>query len=51
MYETEMREWLLDCFTEEDDQEQIQELSYEQLVRSVNRYHDNGFNGFLATIR
>ena len=51
MYETEMREWLLECFDDEHDQEQISDLSYTQLVRYVNRYHDNGFNGFMATIR
>lgn len=42
----EMRSWLLDCFEEEYDQEQIQELSHEQLVRAINRYYDGGMKGF-----
>lgn len=42
----EMREWLLECFSDEYDQEQIEELTHEQLVRSINRYFDGGMKAF-----
>lgn len=45
--ELEMREWLLECFSDEYDQEQIQELTYEQLKSAVNRYYAGGFEVFL----
>lgn len=44
----EMRKWLLECFDEEYDQEQIRELSYDDCVKAVNRYYDGGFKAFLA---
>jgi hypothetical protein len=47
--ETEMREWLLDCFEEEEDQEEILELSYERLCKSVNKYFDGGLKAFFQT--
>ena len=31
--DNEMREWLLECFGEEGDQEEIEVLTHEQLVR------------------
>lgn len=46
----EMRSWLLDCFTDEYDQEQIQELSYQQLVKSINRYYDGGISQFITCL-
>lgn len=46
--ETEMREWLLDCFTQAEDQEEIQELNYGELVKAVNRYYDGGFKEFVS---
>lgn len=42
----EMREWLLECFSDEYDQEKIQELTHEQLVKSINHYYDGGMNVF-----
>lgn len=42
----EMREWLLECFSDEYDQEQIEELTHEQLMRSINRYFDGGVAAF-----
>ena len=45
--EKAMKEWLLDCFNDEYDQEQIESLSYEQLVKSINRYYDGGMKAFL----
>lgn len=45
-----MREWLLDCFDEEYDQEMIQELNEQELERSVNRYYDGGLRAFMAGI-
>ena len=43
----EMGEWLLECFSDEYDQEQIEELTHEQLVRSINRYFDGGMKEFI----
>jgi hypothetical protein len=44
--DTEMREWLLECFSEEYDQEQIEALSHNELVRAINRYYDGGIKAF-----
>lgn len=44
----EMKAWLLECFDEEYDQEQIRELTYEQCVRAINRYYDGGMKAFKA---
>jgi hypothetical protein len=46
--DTEMKEWLLECFSDEYDQEQIEELTHEQLIRSINRYYDGGIQAFKA---
>jgi hypothetical protein len=46
----EMREWLLGCFDDEYDQEQINSLSHEQLVRAINRYYDGGIRSFLSVL-
>jgi len=46
-FETEMRNWLLDIFQEDGDEEEIEELSYTQLVRAVNRYFDGGIDGVI----
>ena len=46
--ESDMRDWLLECFSEEYDQEQINELTYDQLVKSINRYYDGGMRAFRA---
>lgn len=43
----EMREWLLECFNDEYDQEKIQELTYGELVKAVNKYYDGGFKEFV----
>lgn len=45
--ETEMRDWLLECFSEEYEQEQINELTFNELKRSVNKYYDRGIKAFL----
>ncbi len=42
----EMRDWLLECFSDEYDQEQIEELTHEQLEKAVNRYYDGGLKAF-----
>ncbi len=42
----EMKDWLLECFDDEYDQEQIEELTHEQLVRSINKYYDGGMTAF-----
>lgn len=44
---TEMREWLLECFPDEYDQEVIGELTYDELVNGINKYYDGGYVGFL----
>jgi hypothetical protein len=44
----EMRDWLLECFSDSYDQEQIEELTHEQLVRAINRYFEGGIKEFQA---
>lgn len=44
--ESEMMEWLLECFDDEFDQEQIRELNYSELVRVIDMYYDGGFRAF-----
>lgn len=44
--EKEMREWLLECFSDEYDQEQIEELTSKQLERAINKYFDGGLTAF-----
>jgi hypothetical protein len=48
--EQEMREWLLECFSDEYDQERILELTYEQLEKAINRYFDGGMEEFKACV-
>lgn len=43
----DMREWLLECFSDEDDQEEIQELSDKEVLASVNRYFHGGVKEFM----
>ena len=45
--ESQMRDWLLECFSDEYDQEQIQELTHTELVRSINKYYDGGMKAFI----
>lgn len=42
----EMKAWLLECFEDEYDQEQIKELTYNQCVRAINRYYDGGMQAW-----
>ena len=42
------REWLLDCFTSEDCQTDIEDCSPVQLIGSVNKYYAGGIGSFLA---
>jgi hypothetical protein len=46
----EMRQWLLDCFEEEGDREEIEELTYAQLRRVINKYYDGGLNSFVSAV-
>lgn len=48
--EKEMREWLLECFSEEYDQETINKLNRGQLVKAINRYFDGGIKAFLHNL-
>lgn len=43
-----MKEWLLDCFEDEYDQEQINELDHSDTLRAVNRYYDGGVEAFMS---
>jgi uncharacterized protein with von Willebrand factor type A (vWA) domain len=45
--DTEMREWLLECFSDDNDQETIEELTHDQLIKSINRYFDGGLTEFI----
>ncbi len=42
----EMKEWLLDCFQTENEQEEINELSHKELLEAVERYYDGGMKAF-----
>jgi hypothetical protein len=44
--EENMKEWLLECFTEEADQEEIEALTREELIQAINRYYDGGLEQF-----
>lgn len=48
--ENEMREWLFECFDDEYSQEEISNLDFSDLKRSVNRYYDGGFHAFLEAM-
>lgn len=43
----EMREWLLECFSDDYDQEEILELTDKVLERAINRYFDGGVKEFI----
>lgn len=45
----QMKAWLLECFDDEYDREQIRELSFEHCVKAVNEYYDGGYKAFLST--
>ena len=44
--EKDMKDWLLECFSDEDDQARIEELTHEQLERAINRHFDGGLKAF-----
>lgn len=45
--ENNMREWLLDCYEDEYDQEQINQMSYRELIKAINWYYDGGIECFV----
>lgn len=45
--DVEMRGWLLECFTDAYDQEEINGLTHEQLVSAINTYYDGGMVEFV----
>lgn len=47
MAHAQMKEWLLDCFNEEADQEKIKQLIYEHCVKAINKCYDGGFKQFI----
>lgn len=46
----QMREWLLDCFEDDYEQEEIQQLNFEEVQDAVQRYYDGGITGFIESI-
>lgn len=48
--DTEMKDWLLECFDEEGDKEEIEGLTHEQLVRAINKYFDGGMKCFVELL-
>lgn len=42
------RDWLLDCYNDDDSQEDIRELSPSELFRAVSREYGGGWEQFLA---
>lgn len=45
----EMRAWLLECFSSDDDQEEIESLTYHELENAISRYFDGGMKGFIES--
>jgi hypothetical protein len=45
-----MREWMLECFIEEYDQEQIQNFNHRQLEKHVDLYFDGGLDAFIECV-
>lgn len=43
----QMREWLLECYDDEYDQEIIHELTDDQLIKTVNREFSGGMKQFI----
>jgi hypothetical protein len=41
-----MKEWLLDCFPDDADQEEIESLSREELMQAIRKYYDGGLDQF-----
>jgi hypothetical protein len=48
--EEEMRVWLLECFTDEYEQEEINKLNVDELESSIYRYYDGGMESFIEAI-
>ncbi len=44
----DMREWLLECYSDEYDQEVINGLTDSELGSVINRYYDGGMRAFRA---
>jgi len=43
----DMIAWLLDCFNDEFDQEEIRSLDFPAARKAVSRYYDGGFKAFI----
>lgn len=41
------RTWLLDCFSDEEDQEEIRTLNAIRIVQSVETHYEGGYTAFL----
>ena len=42
----EMKNWLIECFPNQE--EELEELSHNELVNSINRYFDGGLMEFIS---
>lgn len=43
-----MIDWLLECFDDDYEQDEIRDLSYKQACQAINRYFDGGIEEFIA---
>lgn len=43
------REWLLDCFSSDEDQERIEKCCHELIERAIVKYFDGGIDAFIAS--
>lgn len=44
---SDARAWLLDCFEDEEDQEDIRSLNAIRIVQSVETHYEGGYRQFL----
>ena len=43
------KEWMMDCYWSDMDEDDIADLSDGEVVRGVSRHFDGGWNAFLAS--
>jgi hypothetical protein len=46
----EARQWLLDCYPDEDDQTEIEGLTDDELLAAVDRDYEGGWAAFLEAL-
>lgn len=47
---SEARDWLLDCFSDEYDQELITDLTPDDVIAAVERYYEGGWSEFRSSL-